>query len=195
MKKQKLDIQELSDNELIKLIKKGNKDFYKEIVRRYQKKLFVYIYHLSRNREEAEDILQNVFIKVLKNVKSFDVERKFSSWIYRIAHNESVNYIKRKSSKKFISLDDISTVKDKLETSSDEESPDEFWFRRELRRDMHVALDKLPQKYREVLVLRYFMNKSYEEMSDILGKPANTIGTLLNRAKDKLSHTMERPER
>jgi len=194
VKRHKSKIEELSDNELAKLVQKGHKECYREIVSRYQKKLFVYVYHLLGNKEETEDILQNVFVKTFNSIKHFDIKRKFSSWIYRIAHNESVNYLKRKSRKRFVSWEDVSTSKDKLETSSDEESPDDLWLKKELRKEVQDALDKLPQKYREVLVLRYFLNKTYDEMSDILGKPANTIGTLLNRAKKKLSQVIKKTD-
>lgn len=194
MKRHKLKTEELSDNEIIKLVQKGDKECYQEVVSRYQKKLFVYVYHLLGNKEETEDILQNVFIKTFNSIKHFDIKRKFSSWIYRIAHNESVNYLKRKSRKRFVSWEDVSTSKDKLKTSSDKESPDDLWLKKELRGEVQDALDKLPQKYREVLVLRYFLNKTYDEMSDILGKPANTIGTLLNRAKKKLSQIIKKTD-
>jgi len=81
------------DNTLIKLVKSGHSEIYDEIVKRYEKKLFSYIYRLVGNKEEAEDILQNVFVKAYKNIKTFDIERKFSSWIYRIAHNEATNLL------------------------------------------------------------------------------------------------------
>ncbi|HDZ85415.1 MAG TPA: RNA polymerase sigma factor [Candidatus Moranbacteria bacterium] len=187
-------IRQASDNAIIEMVQKGMSDSFREIEKRYQKKLFVYVYHLLGNKEETEDILQNVFVKTFNNIDRFDIKRKFSSWIYRIAHNESVNYLKRKSKRRLVSWEDVSTSKDKLETSSDEESPDDLWLKKELRRDVQDALDKIPQKYREVLVLRYFLNKTYDEMSDILGKPANTIGTLLNRAKKKLSQVIKKAD-
>ena len=76
--------------------------------------------------------------------------------------------------------------KDKLETSSEDKSPDEYWLSKETKKEVQDALDKLPSKYREVLVLRYFLDKTYEDIADILGKPVNTVGTLINRAKKKL---------
>lgn len=184
----------LSDNELVLLVREKTSARYAEIIERYQGKLFAYLYRLIGNREEAEDLLQDVFIKAYKNLHSYDASRKFSSWIYRIAHNEAVNYIKRKSLKRFISWEDISSTKDKLESSSTEEGADNMWIRKESIKEVDEAINKLPIKYKQVLLLRYFSDKSYEEISEILGKPVNTVGTLINRAKKRLSEEMEKVE-
>ena len=181
-----------TDNELAVAVREGKPDLYAEIIERYQGKLFAYLYRMIGNRDEAEDLLQDVFIKAYKNLNSFDVDRKFSSWIYRIAHNEAVNYIKRKSLKRFISWEDISSTRDKLESSSSEEGADDAWARKEIRQEVSEALKKLPAKYKEVLLLRFFSDKSYEEISEILGRPVNTVGTLINRAKKKLAEEMEK---
>jgi len=197
--KQNLDIKKateqeqiLTDNELVDLVREKKPERYAEIIERYQGKLFAYLYRLVGNREEAEDLLQDVFIKAYKNLRSYDSSRKFSSWVYRIAHNEAVNYIKRKSLKRFISWEDISSTKDKLESSSMEDGADDAWIRKEAINDVDQAINSLPIKYKQVLLLRYFSDKSYEEISEILGKPVNTVGTLINRAKKKLSEEMER---
>ncbi|MCX6765508.1 MAG: RNA polymerase sigma factor [Candidatus Moranbacteria bacterium] len=180
------NLEELSDSKLVALALKKIPPASQEIVRRYQKKLFAYLYHLVGNKEEVEDILQNVFIKVYGNLSHFDKSKKFSSWIYRIAHNEAVNILKKRGRRRLVSLEDISTSKDKLETSSSEKSPIDSWINKELKKEVQIAIDRLPSKYKEVLILRYFLDKSYEEMSEILGKPVNTVGTLLNRARKKL---------
>jgi RNA polymerase sigma-70 factor, ECF subfamily len=176
----------LTDNELVKIIRDDNPEMYQELISRYQGKLFAYLYRLVGNREETEDLLQDVFIKVYRNLRSYDDQRKFSSWIYRIAHNEAVNHIKRRYLKKFVSWEDINSTKDKLETSSLEDGPAEAWLKKETVKDIDVAISRLPLKYRQVLLLRYFSDKSYDEISEILGKPLNTVGTLINRAKKKL---------
>lgn len=177
---------DLSDLELIGLMKKGNKNAYSHLTERYSKKLFTYIFHFVGDKNEAEDILQNVFSKTYKNLNRFDVSRKFSSWIYRIAHNESINFLKRRNKRYIVSWEDIATTKDKLDTATSEEIPEEKWEHMEIVREIDEALEKLPPKYRQVLKLRYFQEYSYEEIGDILKKPINTIGTLINRAKRKL---------
>lgn len=184
----------LSDNELVRLIQRGDTELYAIIIERYQGKLFAYLYRLIGGREEAEDLLQDVFIKAFKNLKSYDADRKFSSWIYRIAHNEAVNYIKRKSLKRFISWEDVTSTKDKLISNSTEEGADDLWMKKEAIKEVDEAINRLPIKYKQVLLLRYYSEKSYEEISEILQKPVNTVGTLINRAKKKMAEEMERSE-
>ncbi|HPN55116.1 MAG TPA: RNA polymerase sigma factor [Candidatus Moranbacteria bacterium] len=177
---------ELNDIELIRLMKKKDAAAYNTLSERYYKKLFSYIFHFVGNKDETEDILQNVFSKTFKNIRSFDVSRKFSSWVYRIAHNEAINFLKRRNKRILVSWDDISTTKDKLDTAFNEELPGEKWEHMEIVREIDKALEKLPPKYKQVLKLRYFQEYSYEEIGAMLGKPVNTIGTLINRAKKKL---------
>jgi RNA polymerase sigma-70 factor, ECF subfamily len=182
---------EITDNELVEIIRSHDQEKYGEIIERYQGKLTAYLYRLVGSYEEAQDLLQDVFIKAYKNLNSYDIERKFSSWIYRIAHNEAVNYIKRKSIKRFIPWEDISATKDKLEMISFEEGAEKAWIRKETEGEVNLAMDRLPFKYKQVLALRYYSDKSYDEISEILGKPINTVGTLISRAKKKLSEELK----
>lgn len=182
----------LTDNELVELVRRDDPDRYGEIIRRYQGKLFAYLYRLIGDREETEDLLQDVFIKVFRNLHSFDTSRKFSSWIYRIAHNEAVNFIKRRYLKRFISWEDVSATKDKLEMKSMEDDPHDTWLKKETVKEVDAAVNSLPIKYKQVLLLRYYSDKSYEEISEILKKPVNTVGTLINRAKKKLLEEIEK---
>jgi len=182
---------ELTDSELVEIVRNSNQERYGEIIERYQGKLFAYLFRLIGSRDEAQDILQDVFLKAYRNLQSYDKERKFSSWIYRIAHNEAVNFIKRRALKRFIPWEDIAATKDKLEMMSFEEGADKAWLRKETGKEVNEALDKIPFKYKQVLVLRYFSDKSYEEISEILGKPMNTVGTLISRAKQKLSQELK----
>lgn len=182
---------DLSDSELIKVIHTQNREAYKELFARYQKKLFTYIFHLVGNKDETEDILQSVFQKTFKNIEHFDTSRKFSSWIYRIAHNEAVNFLKRRSKRRMVSWDDIATSKDKLETATNDEPLEDKFMRQEVVKEIDDALDTLPKKYQQVLKLRYFQEYSYDVISGILNKPVNTVGTLINRAKKKLLEVVE----
>jgi len=185
----------LSDNELVKIICQKDVARYDEIIDRYQGKLFAYLYRLMGSKEDAEDVLQDVFLKAYENLKSYDPKRKFSSWIYRISHNEAVNYIRRKSLKKFISWENIVMSKDKLEMSNSENGADKIFLKKERKQELERALEKLPFKYRQILLLRYFSEKSYQEISEILAKPINTVGTLISRAKEKLYFEMKKERR
>lgn len=185
---------ELNDSELVKVIIAQNREAYRELFRRYEKKLFSYVYHMVKNKEETEDLLQDIFVKTYKSISSFDTDRKFSSWIYRIAHNETVNFLKRKNKKRFISFEDISTSKDKLEASFTEDFINDVWVHKEITKEVDEALSKLPEKYRRVLFLRYFSEYSYEKIALIIKKPINTVGTLINRAKGKLLDIVRKDE-
>jgi RNA polymerase sigma-70 factor, ECF subfamily len=184
---QEEDLKELSDNDLVKIIKERDSELFGIMIERYQGKLFAYLYRLVGSPQDAEDLLQDVFVKAFKNIASYDTERKFSSWIYRIAHNEAVNHIKRKSLKRFVPWENITATKDKLEMRSSEEAADNAWIRKEAGEEVGQAIDRLPFRYKQVLVLRYYSDKSYEEISEILDKPINTVGTLINRAKKKIA--------
>ncbi|MFA7319540.1 MAG: RNA polymerase sigma factor [Parcubacteria group bacterium] len=183
---------ELTDNELVEIVREHDPERYAELIERYQGKLFAYLYRLTGAREETEDLLQDVFIKAFRNLRSYDTSRKFSSWIYRIAHNEAVNHIKRRSLKRFIPWEDITATKDMLVMSSSEEGADIAHMREEERQEVDKVINRLPFKYRQVLVLRYYSDKSYEDISEILGKPINTVGTLISRAKKKMALEMEK---
>ena len=185
---------ELTDSELVEIVRNSNQERYGEIIERYQGKLFAYLFRLIGSRDEAQDILQDVFLKAYRNLQSYDTARKFSSWIYRIAHNEAVNFIKRKSLKRFIPWEDIASTKDKLDMASFEDGADKEWIRKEIGKEVNVALDRMPFKYKQVLILRYYSDKSYEEIGEILGKPVNTVGTLISRAKRSLSQSLKGKE-
>lgn len=180
-----------SDEKLVEMIKRGTPRTYRELVKRYRSKIFAYLFRLVGHRDEAEDLLQNVFVKVYSNIGKVDTRKKFSSWIYRIAHNEAVNFLKKRSRRQLISIEDIQSSKDKLEIVDMAKSPIDAWIGKELKREMKEALEKLPPKYKEVLILRYYLEKTYEEISEILNRPVNTVGTLLNRAKKKLLEAMK----
>jgi len=132
------------------------------------------------HKEEAEDITQEVFLKVFKNLYSFNPQLKFSSWIYRIAHNETVNWLKKNSRYKKESLDENDYLVDTIHDDTD------MIKQLDLKSDLtkiNQVIAKLPEKYREVIILKFLEEKSYEEISDILKKPISTIGVLINRAR------------
>ncbi|HUT22260.1 MAG TPA: RNA polymerase sigma factor [Candidatus Bipolaricaulota bacterium] len=182
-----MDYSLLDDNELVELTIKEDKEKYRYIVGRYQNKLFAYIFRLINHREEAAEIAQEVFLKAYKNLKGFNRKKKFSSWIYRIAHNEAVNWLKKNSRYKKRYLDDENNPLDIADDADLEEMADQDDEAKKLKE----CLNRLPDKYKNVLILKYFEEKSYEEMSLILRKSKNAVGILVNRAKKKLSDIYE----
>ena len=178
-----------TDEELVKLALK-NQDYFGCIVGRYEKKLLAYIIRISGfSKEDGEDVLQEVFIKTYVNLNSFDDKLKFSSWIYRITHNEVINNYRKKKARpeSVMDLDDefLNNLASDLKTDGHIDM-------QYLRDNMKKVLVKIEPKYREVLVLRFWEDKDYSEISDILKKPMGTVATLLSRAKTNFQKEMER---
>lgn len=173
-----------TDEEIARLVPE-NREVFGVIIRRYQEKISRYVRRIGGGtKESVEDVVQNIFIKAYVNIKSFHEEKKFSSWLYGIAHNECIDYWRRnKKHASGISLDSNTELASVLASPDDVE---EQMFHKEEEERVRKILDRLPIKFREVLVLRYLEDKEYQEISDILKKPVPTVGTLLYRAKSKL---------
>lgn len=165
--------------------KSRNDEFaYANLVGRYEKKLMRYIMRIGIfTKEDAEEILQEVFIKAYENIEDFDSRLKFSSWIYRIAHNEAVSRIRHDASRNILSHDEFDELADKI---ADETSFEDHIDKKILAEEVRTIIRAMDQKYRDVIILRFLENKEYQEISDILKKPPGTVATLLNRAKEKL---------
>ena len=178
-----LDCKKKSDKQLIKLALK-NADYYGCIISRYEAKLAHYIHRITNvDKETAEDILQEVFLKVYKNLHEYDDGFKFSSWIYRIAHNETISFFRRKKSRpEFVTAENNDDIDILSAIPSDIDLRDDY-VKKELAHKVKEIISALPEKYRNALVLRYMEDKSYNEIADIIQKPAGTVATLINRAK------------
>lgn len=180
-------MEQLTDAQIIEKVRKGETNLFSELVLRYQNKIFAYIYKIVNQKEEAEDVVQETFIKVYKNINSFDADRKFSSWIYRISHNEAINHLKKYRKATVLSYDGSEYLLNSLKT---ERNLIKELINSEDYQVLKTALDKLPLKYKEVIILKYLEEKSYEEISQILEKPIATVGTLINRAKAQLKNLL-----
>jgi len=134
---------------------------------------------------DAEDLLQEVFIKVYKNLNNYDPSLKFSSWIYRITHNEVISDFRKRKirPRKINSVEINKKYLDKLMANIDIEKDIDKDINKKIIMDL---LNKINIKYKEILILRFMEDKSYQEISDILQKPLGTIATLINRAKREL---------
>lgn len=171
-----------TDEEIAHLVKQGNADIFGELVERYEAKIVRYARKFLFGREDAEDLTQEVFIKAYTNIQSFDTARKFSSWLYRIAHNEFINKIKKNERQPLLFFDpDTLWPHPAAKETADKEANIN-----DIRNMLDQGLGKLDAKYREVLVLYYYEELDYKEISEILRIPTSTVGVRLRRGRDKL---------
>jgi RNA polymerase sigma-70 factor, ECF subfamily len=168
------DIKNFSDEELVIKIRKENKELYSEIVNRYENKLMRYANYLIYNQAKTADIVQESFIKAYVNLNGFNTKKKFSSWIYRIVHNEAMNAIKKYHKESPISED--------MDWSSDTNLEEEF-DKKQIQEMAQKCLNEMPIKYSEPLELFFIEDYSYEDISDILRLPMGTVATRISRAK------------
>ncbi len=168
----------------IELVKKSLEDidYFTCIYERYEKRLIYYVLRISSfSFNEAEEVLQEAFVKAWKNLNEFDENLKFSSWIYRIVHNTTITEWKKTQSKGkdkkqewdedlFQNLPSLIDIQEDFDKNFD-------------KKNIRKVLELMPDKYKEVLVLQFLEDKNYQEISDILKKPSGTVATLINRAK------------
>lgn len=161
------------------------RDSFAVLIARYEEKLLRYLRRLGvHNLEDRQDLLQDIFIKVYRNLNAFDQNLSFSSWIYRIAHNETMSWFRKRSVRpEYFMVSDSDSVLGMLASKDDSEN---FHVTQEVGEEIQKSLALLPDKYRDVLMLRFFEEKSYEEIADILEVPLGTVATLVYRGKERL---------
>jgi len=172
----------LSDEELAKLVSIGDIDKFGVLMERYQAKLFRYGKKFLVDNDNIEDVVQDVFIKTYKNIKSFDTTQRFSPWIYRIAHNTYINAIKKNSLNPlnyfdFDTLISYTIVEDPIIKEREQKEIKDF---------IDKGLSNIEDKFREILVLYYIEELSYKEIAEILYIPISTVGVRIMRAKKVL---------
>ncbi len=176
--------QEKNDVKLVDLAKKDPENFEALMVR-YQNRLFHFIKRISFfSKEDAEDILQEAFIKIYKNLNSFDDSLKFSTWAYQITRNCVIDAIRKKQSrpqKARLENEDLAKI---FKSGTDIENET---LAKDTLNKVKEIIDKLPFKYREVIILRFLEEKNYNEIMDIVKKPKGTIAALINRGRKMLA--------
>ncbi|HAJ33472.1 MAG TPA: hypothetical protein DCK79_08905 [Candidatus Atribacteria bacterium] len=179
-------------DEQIVILTLKNQDYYLCLMKRYEAKLLNYILKISNtNREDAEDILQEVFVKAYQNLNDFDLNFKFSNWIYSIAHNTTISaFRKKKVHPQRVSWED-KDLNNILESTLDIENTS---LQKLTYKQILKIINQLPLKYKDVLILKFVEGKNYQEISDILHKPMGTIATLINRAKKSLKQELEKED-
>jgi RNA polymerase sigma-70 factor (ECF subfamily) len=192
-----VDYKKLTDQEIVVLARQGREAAYRELIVRYQRPVFSLIYRLVRDREKSEDLSQETFIKVLNALDRYDPSYKFSSWIFKIAHNTSLDHL-RKKEPQTLSLEGsphAETASEQeasvIQALSTEETPEDYAASRELGATLEVAIGKLRPEYRTAIVLCHVEGRPYEEIAETMGVPLGTVKTYIHRARNELKKELE----
>ena len=179
-----------TDEELVALTLK-DQEYFLCLINKYKNKLFNYIRRITNvGVEDAEDILQEVFIKTYQNLNDFDSDLKFSSWIFRITHNHVISFYRKSKARpqnNAISLDTdiVHSIASEYDLEKDVDS-------NILKEKIEKTLKKMNNRYKELMILKYMEEKSYKEISDIMKKPTGTIASAMNKAKKIFKQEFEK---
>ena len=180
---------DLTDEEIALLVQKGNKEHFELIITRYTDKLNRYLSKFLSNIEDKQDLLQDVFVKCFVNINNFDTDQKFSPWIYRIAHNEAVNLLKKNSNRPFsfdIFDEALSFAHPKAKEDSESDSEKLL-----IKKYLDSVLEDIDTKYKEIVVLYFYEDMSYKDISDVLKIPVSLVGVRLQRGKKENKKILE----
>lgn len=192
-----LDLANLPDADVVALAQRGRETAYRELIRRYERPVFSLVFRMVRDRELAEDLAQDTFIKVLQHIDRYRPEFKFSSWLFKIANNVAIDHLRRRQ------LDTVSmdgsphaVTSDAVEATSFDvsgggESALDRIEARELGSAIEAAIGKLRPEYRACILLRHVEDKSYEEIAATLDLPLGTVKTYIHRARHELRGLLE----
>jgi len=188
---------DVSDQQVVVFAQQGREDAYRELISRYERPVFSLVFRMVRDRETAEDLAQETFIKVLNNIDRYRPEFKFSSWLFKIANNITIDHLRRRQ------LDTISmegapdavTAESARATSiavaSSAPSALEQMESRELGGAIEKAIAKLRPEYRACIILRHVEDYSYDEIAEIVKLPLGTVKTYIHRARQELRESLE----
>jgi RNA polymerase sigma-70 factor (ECF subfamily) len=168
-----------TDETIALAVQHGNMQIFGTLVERYEAKLLRYARRFLFGYEDSEDLVQEVFIKAYSNIQGFDPGRPFGAWIYRIAHNEFINAIKKKGKEPLHFFDPDTLLPHPISADRADTEVNE----KELRQMLDECLDKLDAKYREPLVLYYYEDMDYKQIAEVMRIPASTVGIRLRRGK------------
>jgi RNA polymerase sigma-70 factor (ECF subfamily) len=174
----------IADEELATRVQKGDSECFGVLMERYAEKLTRYGKKFLSNTDNIEDIVQDVFIKTYQNIQDFDTSLKFSSWIYRIAHNAFVNGLKKQQKSAILMPDFDLDIFISHHTYVDPKIEEREY--KQLKEMIDKGLDKLKPKYREIIILHYLEDMSYKDISDILRIPIGTVGVRVKRGREHL---------
>ena len=172
----------LTDEQIIKQVQQGQTELFGLLVERYEVKMKRYARKFLYQTDDIDDLVQEIMIKCFVNIKSFKTDKRFSPWIYRIAHNEFINAIKKKTKEPLPFFDPDTLFPHPVAR----ETADGPLREQEIKNTVEKYLNQLEVKYREPLILYYLEELSYQEIADILRLPTSTVGVRINRAKAAL---------
>ena len=192
-----LELANLPDADVVSLAQQGRDAAFRELVRRYERPVFSLIFRMVRDRETAEDLAQDAFIKVLNHIDRYSPEFKFSSWLFKIANNVAIDHL-RKRRIETVSMDGSPHAASAAEveaTSFDvaihQESALDEMESRELGSAIEQAIARLRPEYRSCIMLRHVEGRSYEEIAATLDLPLGTVKTYIHRARHELRRALE----
>ena len=174
----------LADSELVTTAVAGREEGFEELVRRYQRPISAYVYRMVGDYDAALDLTQEVFIKVYGSLSRYKPEYKFSTWIYKIAHNSAVDHLRRHSTREQSLTKDFEGDQREISIESHRPSPEQESEREERRAEIEAVGRQLPSAYRELIVLRHSHDMSYDEIAEVTGLPLGTVKNRLFRARD-----------
>jgi RNA polymerase sigma-70 factor, ECF subfamily len=180
-----------TENRIIENIFSGDEDAFAEIVKVYLNQIFNFVFRLIGDRDAAEDITQETFVKAWKNLKRFDQSKSFKTWLFTIAKNTTYDWLKKKKEIPFSSFADEEGESWLENISSDEILSDEILERSDLADEFEKILEKIPVHYRAILLLHYKEDFSLHEIAEILGEPYNTIKSRHQRGLLNLKKLLE----
>jgi len=187
---------DLYEARLAQLARNGDRIAFRQLVDHYQNKIYHLAYRMLGNTHEAEDVVQETFLRVYKNLVRYDPAQKFSTWIYRIGTNLCIDILRKRKRKRSISLDanlfdsESSDGYDFMPTD-EAEQPENLLVLSETRRQVREALDKMPEQYKSIMILRYLHDLSLQEIGEVLDLPVTTIKTRLHRGREFLRNKIE----
>ena len=179
-------VRNLTDIELIAGAVSGRDDGFEELVRRYQRPIIGYVFRMLGDYESSLDVTQEVFIKVYNSLSRYSSEYKFSTWLYRIAHNATIDHIRRNSANTHSIETESADGTYQLQIESRDPSPELVRERKEWKAEIEAVVKRLPTAYRELIVLRHSHDLSYDEIAEVTELPLGTVKNRLFRAREMM---------
>lgn len=177
----------LEDDKYVNEAIKGNQDAYKILMDKYQKPLYFHVLKMVRNHEQVEDLVQEAFMKAFRNLDSYNTNYAFSTWLYRITTNHTIDYLRKKKLNTTSINEPVKTRDGEMDIQiKDESETDRGIIRKERKKIIHKAIHDLPKKYRRVIEMRHLQELSYQEISDQLDLPLGTVKAHIFRAREML---------